>query len=370
MSQHEYEFANQGSDFQEDYLELFKLLKSEIAAARSRATLKVNSELIELYWRIGREILIRQENEGWGTKVIDRLSRDLTSEFPGMSGLSAGNLRHIRAFVSAWSEREICSQAVSRLPWGHNLALVYRLQQPAERLWYADQASKNGWSRSVLEHHISTQRHLREGQAPNNFASTVSAAHSELVSQIAHDPLNLEFLDLKTDAKERDLEQALLSDVQRFMLELGAGFSFVSSQFPIEVDGERFHIDLLFFHIPLNRYIVIDLKIGKFQPSDAGQVNFYVNVVDDNIALDRHEATIGLILCAGKTHQVVKYALGGLSTPLGVSGFKTKSTLQTRVPPELEDQLPTTSELVAGLQQIAAEHSEEIQAAEKAHANE
>ncbi len=350
------------SDLPNGYTELLDSLKAEITAARTQAALKVNQELICLYWRVGRHILYQQEAEGWGSKVIDRLSSDLRRTFPRMKGLSRTNLHYMRAFAAAWTDKEIVQQLAGQLPWGHNMVLLDRIETQDTRVWYTRNAVANGWTRNLLEHHISTQRHLREGQAPNNFADTVPEAQSELVSQIAHDPLNLEFLDLASETKERDLEQALLTDVQRFMLELGAGFSFVGSQFPVEVDNETFYIDLLFFHIPLNRYVVIDLKVGKFRPSDAGQVNFYVNVVDDKIALDHHESTIGLILCASKTQQVVKYALGGLSTPVGVSGFKTKPTsLDERVPTELKDQLPDTSELEAGLQRIASEHAEELE---------
>lgn len=193
-----------------DYADLLERLKREIAGARTRAALAVNEELVHLYWRIGKEILTRQDQEGWGTKVVNRLSRDLRNSFPEMAGLSAANLRHMRAFAAAWPDWKLCSQVVSKLPWGHNLQLVYKLDDADTRRWYAQSVVEHGWSRAVLEHHIATRRHERAGKAITNFQRTLPAPDSELVQEVIHEPYNFKFLDIAADARERHVEQALI----------------------------------------------------------------------------------------------------------------------------------------------------------------
>jgi len=347
----------------DDYPQLLERLKREIASARTRAAVAVNEELIGLYWRLGGEILARREQEGWGTRVVKRLSVDLREAFPEMKGLSEANLRHMRAFAQAWPEWEVCSQAVSKLPWGHNLELIYKLDDPAPRLWCARSAIEHGWSRKVLEHHIATGRYEREGKALTNFSRTLPAPESELVKQIVHEDYNFEFLGLAGDVREDRIERSLIADIESFMLELGVGFAFVGRQVPLDVDGEEFFIDLLFFHIPLNRYVVIDLKLGKFRPQYAGQVNFYVNVIDDQLRQEHHGATIGLVLCASRNKTVARYALEGMTRPLGIARYTT-GTLVERVPEELGEQLPALEEISAGVQRIVERHSDEVAQAE------
>jgi predicted nuclease of restriction endonuclease-like (RecB) superfamily len=216
----------------------------------------------------------------------------------------------------------------------------------------------------VLEHHIATGRYEREGKALTNFSSTLPAPESELVQQIVHEDYNFEFLGLAGDVHEGRIERSLIADIERFMLELGAGFAFVGRQVPLDVDGEEFFIDILFFHIPLNRYVVIELKLGKFRPQYAGQINFYVNVIDDQLRLERHGATIGLVLCASRNETVARYALEGMTRPLGVARYATTGTLVEHVPEELGDQLPALEEISAGVQRIVERHSDEIAEAE------
>jgi predicted nuclease of restriction endonuclease-like (RecB) superfamily len=348
----------------DDYPELLERLKHEISSARTRAALAVNEELIGLYWRLGREIHEREEAEGWGARVVPTLSRDLRSAFPEMTGLAERNLRYMRDFARAWPEQEMLPQAVAKLPWGHVRCLLDKLDDPAARLWYAQSAVQDGWSRKVLEHHIATGRYEREGKALTNFSRTLPAPESELVQQIVHEDYNFEFLGLAGDVHEGRIERSLIAEIERFMLELGAGFAFVGRQVPLDVNGEEFWIDLLFFHIPLNRYVVIDLKLGKFRPQYAGQVNFYVNVIDDQLRQEHHGATIGLVLCASRNKTVARYALEGMTRPLGVARYTTTGTLVERVPEELGDQLPALEEISAGVQRIVDRHSDEVAEAE------
>jgi predicted nuclease of restriction endonuclease-like (RecB) superfamily len=354
----------------DDYPELLERLKREIGAARSRAVLAVNTELIGLYWRIGKEILEREDREGWGTGVTKRLSSDLRREFPDITGLAERNLRYMRDFARAWPDEAIWQQPVARLPWGHICRLLDKLKDPAARLWYAQSAVEHGWSRKVLEHHIATGRYEREGKALTNFSSTLPAPESDLVQQIVHEEYNFEFLGLAGDVHESQVERALIADVERFMLELGAGFAFVGRQVPLDVDGEEFFIDLLFFHIPLNRYVVIELKLGKFRPQYAGQVNFYVNVVDGQLREDHHGSTIGLVLCASRNKTVARYALEGMTRPLGVARYMTTGGLVERVPDELGGQLPALEEISAGVQRIVDRHADEVAEAEADQATE
>ena len=344
----------------DDYPELLELLKREIGAARTRAALAVNHELIALYWRIGREILAREEREGWGAKVIDRLAIDLRQEFPAMTGLSRTNLKYMRQFASYWPDGQIGPQPVGQLPWGHIRCLLDKLDDQAARMWYAERAFEQAWSRKLLEHNIATDRYEREGRALTNFSSTLPAAESELVQQIVHEDYNFEFLGLGGRIQEDKLERSLVAEIERFMIELGVGFAFVGRQVPLDVDGEEFFIDMLFFHIPLNRYVVIELKLGKFRPHYAGQVNFYVNVIDDRIRESHHEPTIGLVLCAGRNETVARYALGGIDRPVGVARYRTAPTLLKRVPEELQDRLPRLEEISAGVQRIVERHAPEF----------
>jgi len=348
-----------------DYPELLERLKREIGAARTRAALAVNTELIGLYWRIGREILTRQEQEGWGSKVIERLSRDLRQEFPEMRGLSVRNLYYMRRFAASWPDSQIVQQPVAQLPWGHSVVLIDKLDIATERDWYARHAVEDGWSRKLLEHHIATCRHEREGRAITNFAETLPTPESDLVAQIVHEDYNLEFLGITEDVHERGIERSLVAEIERFMIELGAGFAFVGRQVPLDVEGEEFFIDMLFFHIPLNRYVVIELKLGKFRPQYAGQINFYVNVVDDQLRSEHHDSTIGLVLCASRNKTVARYALQGINRPVGVARFTAAApTLVEKVPEELHDQLPELDRISAGVQRIVERHAEEVAQAE------
>jgi predicted nuclease of restriction endonuclease-like (RecB) superfamily len=263
------------------YASLLGELKSRIAAARLSAALAVNKQMILLYWSIGREILVRQTQEGWGARVIDRLADDLRRDFPEMSGLSARNLKYMRALAEAHTDPEVVQQVVAQLPWGHNVRLLESVKDPAARLWYARQAIEHGWSRNVLVHQIDSALFARQGKALTNFVRTLPAPQSELAQQIIKDPYSFEFLGLDGEILERDLERSLLDRLSALILELGKGFSFVGSQFPLEVGGQDYRLDLLFYHLKLRCFVVFELKVEEFQPEFAGKMNFYLSAVDD-----------------------------------------------------------------------------------------
>ena len=320
-------------------------LKARIRAAQVKAALAVNAELVLLYWRVGRDILARQEQKGWGARVIDRLSADLHAAFPEMTGFSPRNLRYMRAFAEAWPDEEIVQQAVARLPWGHNVRLLDRIESRDKRLWYARQAIEHGWSRAVLEAQIETGLHRRAGKALTNFKATLAPPHSDLAQQTLKDPYVFDFLTLGPDAQERDLERGLLEHVRDFLLELGVGFAFVGSQVHLEVGGEDFYIDLLFFHLQLRCFVVIELKTGEFKPEYAGKMNFYLSAVDAQLRREADQPSIGLVLCKEKNKVVVEYALRDTKKPIGVSAYR----LLEKLPATLKGSLPTVEELEAEL---------------------
>jgi predicted nuclease of restriction endonuclease-like (RecB) superfamily len=292
-----------------DYADWLAELKTRIHTAQQRATLAVNRELVLLYWQIGRDILARQTEQGWGTKVIERLAEDLRLSFPDMKGFSPRNLKYMRAFADAWPDAEIVQQAVAQLPWGHNLVLLNRLKDPEQRLAYARSAISHGWSRNVLNIHIETRLLERQGATLTNFELTLPKPQSDLARESLKDPYRLDFLGLGREAGEREIENALVTHVTEFLLELGAGFAFVGRQVLLDVGGDEFFIDLLFYHLKLRCYVVIELKGGKFKPEHLGQLSFYLAAVDTQIKHPQDAPTIGLLLCKSKNKVVAEYQL-------------------------------------------------------------
>jgi predicted nuclease of restriction endonuclease-like (RecB) superfamily len=271
-------------------------LKARIHTAQQRAALAVNRELVLLYWQIGRDILERQERQGWGAKVIERLAHDLRIAFPDMKGFSPRNLKYMRAFAEAWPDNEFVQGVLAQLPWYHQLALLDKLRTADERRWYAAKAIENNWSRNVLVIQIETGLRERSGTAVTNFSTQLPRAHSDLARESLKDPYRLDFLGLGADADERAIESAIVEHITRFLLELGAGFAYVGRQVPIEVGGDDFFIDLLFYHLKLRCYVVIELKAGSFKPEHAGQLNFYLSAVDAQVKAEQDHPTIGLLL--------------------------------------------------------------------------
>ncbi|MBF0296288.1 MAG: DUF1016 family protein [Magnetococcales bacterium] len=320
-----------------DYAPWLAELKRRIHQAQQRATLAVNRELVRLYWQIGRDILLRQHQEGWGAKVIERLAQDLRAAFPEMKGFSRANLMYMRAFAEAWPDPEIVQQAVGQLPWGHNLVLLTRLKTPEQRLAYARRAMEHGWSRNVLSIHIERRLLEREGKAVSNFALRLPAPHSDLARESLKDPYLFDFLGVGHEADERAIEEAIVHHITRFLLELGAGFAFVGRQVHLEVGGEDFFLDLLFYHLKLRCYVVIELKAGAFKPEHTGQLGFYLSAVDGEMKSAQDNPTIGLLLCKSKNKVVVEYALRDSSQPIGIAEYRLIDSL----PAELRTSLPS-----------------------------
>jgi predicted nuclease of restriction endonuclease-like (RecB) superfamily len=331
------------------YADWLSDLKTRIHSAQQRAALAVNRELVLLYWQIGRDILVRQAEQGWGAKVIERLAHDLRTAFPEMKGFSRANLMYMRAFAQAWPDGEIIQQAVGQLPWGHNLVLLTRLKDPRQRLAYAQSAIANGWSRNVLNIHIETRLLERSGKAVTNFELSLPRPQSDLARESLKDPYRLDFLGLGKEAGERDIENALVKHVTEFLLELGAGFAFVGRQVLLDVGGDEFFIDLLFYHLKLRCYVVIELKAGKFKPEHLGQLGFYLTAVDRQVKHELDHPTIGLLLCKSKNKVVAEYALGDKTQPMGIAEYKLLESL----PEELQTSLPSIEQIERELGNLA-----------------
>ena len=365
------------------YADLLKEIKARIAQAQARAVLSVNAELIRVYWDIGRLIDQRQRQEGWGAAVIPRLARELHNELPEEKGFSERNIKRMLAFYRAYPDPAvIVPQAVAQLPatekvpqavaqvaapgdsmlwsvpWGHHALLMEKVEAK-HRLWYMQQTLANGWSRNVLLVMIQSSAHLRHGKALTNFAQLLPSPQSDLVQQALKDPYVFDFLTLQEPFHERELETNLLHQLERFLLELGQGFAFVGRQHRLEVGDSDFFIDLLFYHLKLRCFIVIDLKKGKFKPEYAGKMNFYLSIVDDRLRHATDQPSIGLILCQDRNHIVAEYALRGVDKPIGISEYE----LTRALPASLQSALPTVEDIEAELSELvprplALEHTQ------------
>ncbi|WP_027389478.1 PDDEXK nuclease domain-containing protein [Chrysiogenes arsenatis] len=330
----------------EGYSSWLSELKTRIHEAQQRATLAVNRELLLLYWQIGRDILERQAAQGWGAKVIELLAHDLRNHFPEMKGFSPRNLKYMRAFAKAWPDLEFVQAVLAQLPWYHQLALLDKLKSNEVRTWYAQKAIENNWSRNVLVMQIETRLSERQGNAVTNFEQRLPKPDSDLARESIKDPYRFDFLGLTDEAEEREIEGALIKHVTQFLLELGAGFAFVGRQVLLQVGEEEFFIDLLFYHLKLRCYVVIELKAGKFKPEHLGQLGFYMTAVDRQIKAEQDSATIGLLLCKSKDKVVAEYALGDKSQPMGIAEYK----LQQALPEILETNLPSIEQIERELQ--------------------
>ena len=369
-----------------DYVEFLESLKARVRQSQTKAMLSVNRELIALYWDIGRQIVERQEREGWGKSVVDRLATDLQKAFPGIGGFSPSNVWRMRAFFLAYrllpqilaqpvrdlaceskvaqAVREIAApissqvvtelnlpippQPAAEIPWGHNVLIFEKLKDRDERLWYAAKTLEHGWSRAVLTVQIESDLYERQGTAVSNFATTLPAPQSDLAQQALKDPYLFDFLTLHDDAIERDLENGLVDHIRKFLLELGAGFAFVGQQHHLTVGEDDFYIDLLFYHLKLRCFVVIDLKMKKFIPEDAGKMNFYLSAIDSQMRHADDAPSIGLVLC--KTHDRItaEYALRDIAKPIGVAEWQTK--LVHSLPDSLKGSLPSIAEIEADLE--------------------
>ena len=341
-----------------DYGDWLASLKSRIQGARQRALLSANAEQIRLYHDLGRDILDRQSRQGWGAKVIDQLSSDLRSAFPGMKGLSSRNLHYMRLFAELCPDGQFVQQTAAQLPaaqirptlpdqlpWFHIVTLLTKLSAPALREWYARQAIQHSWPRDTLTVQIKNQLHLRQGLAITNFDQRLAPPQAGLATEILKDPYHFDFLGLGDEAHERDIENALIRHITRFLLELGAGFAFVGRQFQLIVGGDEFFLDLLFYHTRLKCYVVVELKAQAFKPEHAGQLNFYLSAVDAQVKAPDDKPTIGLLLCKTQNRLVAEYALSGIDKPIGVAEYQ----LVRALPEPLDTSLPSIEEIEAEL---------------------
>lgn len=316
-------------------------LKARIHNAQQRATLAVNRELVLLYWHIGRDILARQLEQGWGAKVVERLAHDLRTAFPDMKGFSPRNLKYMRAFAEAWPDAQFVQQAAAQLPWFHLCTLLDKLKNREERDWYLACAVEHNWSRNVLAMQIDTHQRERSGKAVTNFAASLPPPQSDLARESLKDPYRFDFLGLSDEAQEREIEKALVKHVTEFLLELGAGFAFVGRQVLLNVGGDEFFIDLLFYHLKLRCYVVIELKGGKFKPEHLGQLGFYLTAIDRQVKSEHDKPTIGLLLCKSKNKVVAEYALGDKTQPMGIAEYKLLESL----PEALQTNLPSIEQI-------------------------
>ncbi|MFH1562429.1 MAG: PDDEXK nuclease domain-containing protein [Nitrospirota bacterium] len=327
----------------DNYAVFLDELKNRIRTTRVYVALSANRELVLLYGDIGKCILEQQTREGWGAKVIERLAYDLKKEFPEIKGFSSRNLKYMRAFAAAWPDREKVQQLAAQIPWFHNCIIIDKIATAEEREWYILQTIQNGWSRSILEMQIENDLYQRQGKSITNFERTLPPLQSDLAQQITKDPYVFDFLSLRDDYNERVLEQGLIEHVQRFLLELGAGFAFVGRQIHLEVGGEDFYIDLLFYHLKLRCFVVIDLKAREFIPEYAGKMNFYLSAVDDLLRHPEDKPSIGIILCKSKNRIITEYALRDIRKPVGVSGYITK--MVESLPEKFKGVLPSPEEI-------------------------
>ena len=328
-----------------DYRQALAAIKQRIQSSQTRAVLAVNAELLGLYWDIGRQLDAWQRERAWGSAVVEQMAQDLQASYPGMKGFSRSSLFAMRQFFAFFSPRfEVVPQPVGQLPWGHVRTLLAKVKSVDLLLLYAQAYAEHGWSRTVLEWQIEQRFHERVGQAVGNFAQTLPAPQSELVQQSLKDPYVFDFLTLTPQAVERDIENQLVAQITRFLLELGKGFAFLGRQYPLVVNGRDHFLDLLFYHARLKCYVVIELKAGEFKPEYVGKLNFYLSAVDDQLRGDGDQPAIGLILCKDKDKLDVEYALRDIHKPMGVSSFITKD-----IPVSVQSQLPTVQEIESEL---------------------
>ncbi len=362
-----------------DYLKILQGLKEKIIQTRQRVSLTANAQLLSLYWEIGKTIAVMESKQGWGAKTIEKLSIDLKMDFPEMKGLSSRNLRYMRDFSNAYPQFTLSSSSVellqqpaaktqktdkqtgiilqqpaakldatsitnlelAQIPWSDHQVLLDKVKDAEVRAFYIQKTIKNGWSRNVLVQQISGKLFQRQGKALSNFELTLPNPQSDLATETLKNPYLFDFLNLDAEAKEREVEAALIQHIRRFLLELGRGFAYVGNQFNLNVAGDDFFTDLLFFNFHMNCFVVFELKVGDFQPEFAGKLNFYINCIDEQIKGKEHNPTIGVLLCKTPNQTVIKYSLKSIGTPIGVADYELRKTL----PKKLAKQMPTIEEL-------------------------
>ncbi len=325
-----------------EYLYWLNNLKSRIKRGQIQAALSANSELIKLYWDIGKDIFDKQEYQNWGNSIVENLSKDLKAEFPNMKGFSRRNLFYMKKFYEFYkSDFEKVQRLVAQIPWGHNILIVSKSKTIKEALFYLNETFENNWSRDILDIQIKSELYDRQGNAITNFSKSLPQPNSDLAKQTLKDPYLFDFLTLKKDADERNIEEQLTKHITHFLLELGKGFAFIGRQYHIEVADKDFYIDLLFYHTKLRCYVVVELKAKEFKPEYAGKLNFYLSAVDETLKTENDNPTIGILLCKERDKIEAEYALRGKSQPIGIAEFK----LSKAIPKEIKSELPTIEEI-------------------------
>lgn len=325
-----------------EYRNWITVLKTKIHAARVKVALSVNTQLIELYWDLGKAISDKFISANWGSKVIEQISLDLKHEFPELKGFSRRNLYAIKQWYQFYSQHyDFVPQAVAQLPWGHNRLIVSRVKDVVDAIFYCEVTVKHGWSRDILEMQLESKFIERSGNSTHNFDNTLPEHQSRIAAQTFKDPYNFDFLGLQDEALEREIEKELTTNITEFLLELGKGFAFVGRQYKIEISETDYFIDLLFYHLDLRSYVVIELKAGKFKPEYAGKLNFYLSAVDSQIKKAHDNPTIGILLCKKKDKIEAEYALRDINKPMGISEY----TLTQAIPESIKTQLPSIEEL-------------------------
>ena len=325
-----------------DYIEWIDNIKSKIRTAQIKAALSANSELIKLYWDIGKDIFEKQEIQGWGNSIVENLSKDLKSEFPNTKGFSRRNLFYMKKFYNFYkNDFEKVQQLVAQIPWGHNVLIISKLQNINEAVFYLNETLENNWSRDILDMQIESDLYERKGKAITNFSQSLPQPNSDLANQSLKDPYLFDFLTLKKDADEKSIEEQLTKHITHFLLELGKGFAFIGRQYHLEIGKKDYYIDLLFYHTKLRCYVVIELKAKEFKAEYAGKLNFYLSAVDETLKTKEDNPTIGILLCKERNKIEAEYALRGMSQPIGVAEFK----LSKAIPKDIKSELPTIEEI-------------------------
>lgn len=317
-------------------------IRQRIRAAQLKAALAVNAQLLEVYWELGKEIVLKQNEAGWGDSVLEQLSADLRVSFPDMKGFSRRNLYAIRQWYLFYNQAsEFVPQIVAQIPWGHNRLIISKTKDTNEALFYAQACIENGWSRDQLEVQIRNNYFQSKGNAISNFTQTLPPLQSQLAVESIRDPYHFDFLGLEDDALEREIENAMMQHITRFLVEMGKGFAFVGRQYAIAVSHTEYFIDLLFYHLNLRCFVVVELKAGKFKPEYAGKLNFYLSAIDSQLKHPSDNPSIGLILCRTKDSIEAEYSLRDIQKPIGISEYH----LTQALPKELVNQLPTVEQL-------------------------
>lgn len=324
------------------YSKWLEAIKRKIKSAQLKAAISVNTQLIELYWDLAKDIVSKQQEANWGDNVLEQLSTDLKLSFPDINGFSRRNLYAIRQWYLFYSNvSEFVPQAVAQIPWGHNRLIISKIKSTNEALFYCNATAENGWSREQLEISIKNKYYQAKGKSITNFQNTLPQLQSQLATETLKNPYNFDFLGLEDDALEREIENAMMQHITQFLLELGKGFAFVGRQYSITVSDNEYFIDLLFYHLHLRCYVVVELKSGKFKPEYAGKLNFYLSAIDSQLKHEQDNPSIGLILCKHKDKIDAEYSLRDIHKPIGISEYK----LTQALPKKFKNQLPTVEQL-------------------------